>query len=141
MAKTATTTDDAQPKAPAAPLSAMAIMAPALGWLVPGAGHLVQKRWIRGLLLMVSILSMFSIGVAMEGKIYLPNTGDLLDILGFVGDIGNGGLYFLGRTMEWGGQAITSATSGYGTIYIVGAGLLNIITMVDAYHIARGRKA
>ncbi|HWX55330.1 MAG TPA: DUF6677 family protein [Verrucomicrobiae bacterium] len=141
MANTATTTDDAKPKAPAAPLSAMAIMAPALGWLVPGAGHLVQKRWIRGLLLMVSILSMFSIGVAMEGKIYLPNTGDLLDILGFVGDIGNGGLYFLGRAMEWGGQAITSATSGYGTIYIVGAGLLNIITMVDAYHIARGRKA
>ena len=34
------------------PLTTMAVLAPALGWLIPGAGHFIQRRWIRGLLLM-----------------------------------------------------------------------------------------
>ena len=75
----------------------LSVVAPAVGWLIPGAGHLVQKRWIRGLILMICVAVMYFLGVAMEGKIYKPNTGELLDILGFVGDIGAGGLYLLGR--------------------------------------------
>jgi hypothetical protein len=118
----------------------MAVLAPALGWLIPGAGHLAQKRWIRGLLLMVSVVAMFCFGLAMEGKIYKPNTGDLLDILGFVGDLGAGALYILGRVFDWGAPAITTAASDYGTKFIVVAGLLNIMAVVDAYHIAIGKK-
>jgi hypothetical protein len=118
----------------------MALLAPAVGWLVPGAGHLIQKRWIRGLVLMASVVAMFVFGLAMDGKIYKPNTGDLLDILGFVGDLGAGGLYILGRTLDWGGNAISYATADYGTKYIVVAGLLNIMSVVDAYHIAIGKK-
>jgi hypothetical protein len=119
----------------------MALMAPAIGWLIPGAGHLIQKRWIRGFLLMGSIVTMFLFGLAMNGKIYKPNTGDLLDILGFVGDVGSGALYILGRVQEWGGTAITDATSDYGTKFIVVAGLLNVMSIVDAYHIAIGKKS
>jgi hypothetical protein len=118
----------------------MALMAPALGWLIPGAGHLIQRRWIRGLLIMFSVVAMFVFGLAMDGKVYKPNTGDLLDILGFVGDLGAGGLYFLGRMFEWGGDAITNAAADYGTKFIVVSGLLNIMCMVDAYHIAIGKK-
>jgi len=118
----------------------MAIIAPALGWLIPGAGHLIQKHWIRGLLLMISIISMFAIGIAMEGKVYKPNTGDLLDILGFVGDIGAGGLYILSQALDWGNSAIAVAVADYGTKFIVVSGLLNVMASVDAYHIATGRK-
>ena len=124
---------------PATPETSMTIVAPAAAWLVPGAGHIVQKRWIRGLLLMVSILAMFFSGLAMKGKIYPLNTGDLLDILAFVGDLGKGGLYILGRIMDWANQ-ISFATADYGTKFIAVAGLLNIISAVDAYHIAIGRK-
>lgn len=126
---------------PAAPLTAMAALAPALGWLIPGAGHLIQRRWIRGILLMTSVVAMFALGLAMEGKIYQPNTGDLLDILGFVGDLGAGGLYIAGRVLDWGHVAITQATADYGTKYIVVAGLLNVMSVVDAYHIAIGKKS
>ncbi len=35
-----------------------------------------------------AVVAMFSFGLAMEGKVYKPNTGDLLDILGFIGDSG-----------------------------------------------------
>ena len=47
----------------------MSVIAPAIGWLIPGAGHLIQRRWIRGLLLMASIVTMFLLGLAMQGHI------------------------------------------------------------------------
>jgi len=118
----------------------MSALALALGWLIPGAGHFIQKRWIRGGLLMSSIVAMFSFGLAMQGKIFQPNAGDLLDILGFIGDFGAGGLYLLGRAFDWGGTSISVAAADYGTKYIVVAGLLNIMSAVDAYHIAIGKK-
>ena len=140
MAKTETTTQDVQPTTAAVPLTGMAAMAPLIGWVIPGAGHLIQKRWIRGLLLMGSVAGMFAFGLAMQGKVYQPNTGDLLDILGFIGDLGSGAFYFMARLFDWGGTSITSAVADYGTKFIVVAGLLNIMAAVDAYHIAIGKK-
>jgi hypothetical protein len=140
MAKTETTTPAAQSTSASVPFTPMAALAPAVGWFIPGAGHLIQKRWIRGLLLMFSVTAMFAFGLAMEGKIYKANTGDLLDILGFIGDFGSGAMYILGRMFEWGGSNITTANADYGTKFIVVAGLLNIMAAVDAYHIAIGKK-
>jgi 4-amino-4-deoxy-L-arabinose transferase-like glycosyltransferase len=140
MAKTETSAPDARPAAASVPFTPIAALAPAIGWLIPGAGHLIQKRWTRGLLLMFAVVAMFAFGLAMEGKVYKPNTGDLLDILGFIGDLGSGALYIMGRIFEWGGTNITTANADYGTKYIVVAGLLNIMAAVDAYHIAIGKK-
>jgi hypothetical protein len=120
--------------------SSMAVIAPIVGWLIPGAGHLIQRRWIRGVLLMVSVLAMFVLGILMEGKVYGLNGGDLLDMLGFVGDLGAGGLYFVTRMMDWGKGAIQLASADYGTKFIIVAGLLNVISAVDAYDIAIGKK-
>lgn len=127
-------------KTDVATANSMAIIAPIAGWLLPGLGHFLQRRWIRGLLLMLSVFIMFFAGLGMQGKVYGFNTGDLLDILGFVGDIGSGLLYFIARAMDWGGGNIQRAVADYGTKYIVVAGLLNIICAVDAYHIAIGKK-
>ena len=118
----------------------MAVVAPAIGWLIPGAGHLIQKRWIRGLLLMTSVVTMFVLGLLMQGRIYRPNGGDILDILGFVGDIGAGGLYIISRAMDLGHGVVAHATADYGTKFIIVAGLLNFISVADAYHIAIGKK-
>jgi hypothetical protein len=140
MADTQTSTPPSQTGVAAPAATTMSLIAPALGWLIPGAGHLIQKRWLRGLLLLISVAAMFAFGLAMDGKIYKSNTGDLLDILGFVSDLGAGGLYILGRMLDWGGTAIYMATADYGTKFIAVAGLLNIISAVDAYHIAIGKK-
>jgi len=118
----------------------MAMIAPIAGWLFPGLGHFIQHRWIRGLLLMLAVFIMFFAGLGMQGKVYQFNTGDLLDILGFVGDLGSGLLYFVARSMDWGVGNIHRAVADYGTKYIVVAGLLNIIAAVDAHHIAIGKK-
>ncbi len=134
-----TTTEKAR-MAQAAPLTAMAVIAPAVGWLIPGAGHMIQKRWIRGALLFVSIVTMFLLGLAMQGRIYRANGGDILDMLGFVGDIGAGALYIISVAQDWGQGAIALATADYGTKFMIVAGLLNFIAVADAYHIAIGKK-
>src|ERR1700687_1165084 len=126
--------------APAEPASMMAVVAPAVGWLIPGAGHMIQKRWIRGALLFVSIVTLFLLGLAMQGRIYKANGGDILDILGFVGNLGAGGLYIMTLAMDWGQGAIQFATADYGTKFMIVAGLLNFIAVADAYHIAIGKK-
>lgn len=123
-----------------APNAVMPVVAPAVGWLIPGAGHLLQKRWTRGLLLMVSVVAMFALGLLMEGKLYSPNTGDILDVLGFIGDVGAGALYIVSKALDAGTGNIARATADYGTKYLIVAGLLNIISAVDAYHIAIGKK-
>jgi hypothetical protein len=110
------------------------------GWLIPGAGHFLLKKWIRGSLIFISIVTMFTLGLALKGKIYSPNTGDLLDILNFAGDLGNGLLYGLARLMDLGQGSVQIAVADYGTKFIVVAGLLNVISAVDAHSLATGRK-
>jgi hypothetical protein len=122
------------------PVSMMSVLAPAVGWLIPGAGHMIQKRWIRGGLLFVSIATLFLLGLAMQGHIYKANGGDILEMLGFIGDLGSGALYIVTLAMDWGQGAIAFATADYGTKFMIVAGLLNFISVADAYHIAIGKK-
>jgi hypothetical protein len=110
------------------------------GWLVPGAGHLLLGKWVRALLLFLSIVTMFFIGIALKGKIYAPNTGDLLDILNFAGDLGTGLLYGLAKLFDMGQASVQVAVADYGTKFIVVAGLLNVVAAVDAHSLATGRK-
>jgi hypothetical protein len=135
MANSTTEKDAAQ-----AQVSTMSILAPAIGWLIPGAGHLIQKRWIRGGLLFISIVTMYLLGLAMQGHIYHANGGDILDMLGFVGDAGAGALYIVTLATDLGQGAIQLATADYGTKFMIVAGLLNFIAVADAYHIAIGKK-
>ena len=97
-------------------------------------------RYGRGILLLVSVVAMFLVGLGMQGRIYQPNGGDILDILGFVGDVGAGALYFLARIMDWGNLMAANAAADYGKTFLIVAGLLNYIAAADAHHIALGKK-
>jgi len=110
------------------------------GWLVPGAGHFLLRKWGRGALLAASILGMFGLGLAMQGKLY-SNAHDILDILGLAGDLGNGLLYIFSRMLGLGADQVQVTTADYGTRFIVVAGLLNVIAAVDAHNLRTGRKA
>jgi hypothetical protein len=122
------------------PITAQSIVVLILGWLLPGAGHLMLRKWWRGLLLFISVIAMFVLGILMQGKVYSPNTGDILDMLGFVGDVGSGVLYFAAQIMDLGRGAIHIAVADYGTKFVIVAGLLNIMAAIDAHHIAIGKK-
>jgi hypothetical protein len=109
------------------------------GWLLPGAGHFLQRKWIRGSLLLASIGAMFVLGVAMQGKLY-TSAQSILDMLGLAGDLGSGLFYLVSRQLGLGGDAVQVTTADYGTRFIVVAGLLNIIAAVDAHNLYTGRK-
>jgi hypothetical protein len=119
-------------------LPALALL---LGWLIPGAGHLLLGKWVRGLLLFAAIFGMYLLGLGLAGKVYTPNTGDVLDILGFAGQLGMGLLYVLARIFGWGAPSVVNTLADYGTKFLVVAGLLNLVAAIDAHSLANGRKA
>jgi hypothetical protein len=115
-----------------------------LGWLVPGAGHFLLKRPGRGALLLASVSIMFLLGLMMRGTMFQPQTGDVLTTIiycgGFVGDLASGLLYLLTVWLGYAQPDMAGHVHDYGTKFLVAAGLLNVLAMVDAYEIATGQK-
>ena len=110
------------------------------GWLVPGAGHFLLRKWGRGSLLAASVLGMFVTGLVLQGKLY-SGAHDILDILGLAVDLGNGLLYVVSRVFGLGADLVQVTTADWGTRFIVVAGLLNVIAAVDAHNLRTGRKS
>jgi TM2 domain-containing membrane protein YozV len=110
------------------------------GWLVPGAGHFLLGKWVRGSLLAASVLGMFVTGLAMHGQLY-TSVHNILDILCMAGDLGNGLLYMAGRVAVWGAEQAQTTVADWGARFIVVAGLLNVIAAVDAHNLRTGRKS
>ena len=115
-----------------------------ISWLIPGLGHILQGRMLRGALGGITILSMFVIGIMIGGHIYglrETNEGLLSSLFGLC-DLGSGILYFISRTA---GLAVNErpeqATAEYGSVFLMVAGLLNLILALDAFDIRAGRKA
>jgi hypothetical protein len=112
----------------------------ALSWLIPGGGHFLLKRPGRGALLAASVLLMFLLGLAMRGAMFQPQTGDVLTTIiycgGFLGNLASGLLYLLAIWMGYAQPDIAGHVHDYGTKFLVAAGLLNVLAMVDAYEIA-----
>jgi len=116
-----------------------------VAWFFPGAGHLVQKRYIRGTVISVVVWLMFAIAIISGGAHYPGfefKDGALLYLLNIFAKLGNG----LGAivSMIMAGTPIpnvaSKATFEYGGRFLEVAGLLNYLAVVDAVDIASGRK-
>jgi hypothetical protein len=116
----------------------------ALAWLIPGAGHFLLKRPGRGALLLASVAIMFLLGLMMRGTMFQPQTGDVLTTIiycgGFLGDLASGLFYLLTVWLGYTQPDVAGHVHDYGTKFLVAAGLLNVLAMVDAYEIATGEK-
>jgi len=113
------------------------------GVLVPGLGHLVLGRWVRGALLLVSVLLMFILGLGMHGALTPPPvSGELISFktLNAFANAGTGLAYVIALKTGHGEGIPTSQTADYGWLFLVVAGLLNYLIVFDAFDIARGRK-
>ena len=117
----------------------------ALGWLVPGGGHFLLKRNVRGALLLFAVTAMYLLGLMTRGILFQPKTGDLLTTIiycgGFLGDLASGILYLATVWLGYAQPDVAGLVHDYGTKFLVTAGLLNVLAMVDAYEIAAGRKS
>jgi hypothetical protein len=115
-----------------------------LAWLIPGGGHFLLKRPGRGALLAACVASMFLLGLMMRGALFSPQTGDILTTViyvgGFIANVMSGILFLLTNWLGYNQVDVAGHVHDYGTKFLVAAGLLNILAMVDAFEIATGRK-
>jgi hypothetical protein len=103
------------------------------------------RRRGRAAIIFVTVAACFVIGILMRGPFFEPSsTGDLLSRLiqvgGFIGDLANGALYFIAAWMGYGPPQTAGHNADYGSKFIVCAGLLNILAVVDAYEITTRQK-
>jgi hypothetical protein len=93
---------------------------------------------------MLAITGMFLCGLMMRGAMFQPQSGDILTILintgGFIGDLASGILYLVSSWLGYAQPDMAGHVHDYGTKFLVTAGLLNILAMVDTFEIASGRK-
>jgi hypothetical protein len=120
------------------------IPAVALAWIFPGGGHMMLKRPARGGLILACVAAMYLLGLMMRGALFTPKSEDLLTTViyygGFLGNVMSGILYFLTVWLGYAQADVAGHVHDYGTKFLVGAGLLNVLGMVDAYEIATGQK-
>jgi len=110
-------------------------------WLVPGLGHLLLGRRWRALILFSAILTMFLLGVAMKGEFFSPHSGSYLQVLGFFGELSVGLPMPAASFFGYSGDDLFFVSADYGTAYLISAGMLNVLAILDAYDIALGRKS
>lgn len=119
-------------------------------WLVPGLGHLLQGRWGRALLLGGAVWTCFIAGFLMGGHLYIfrgfdQGLSSLLQLPPMIGNLGTGLLYiacwFLGYGFTYGPEQAALPTYEYGWTFLIIAGLLNYLAMLDAFDISAGRKS
>lgn len=129
-----------QAESPSPTASAKTIAACAAAWLLPGSGHLILGRLPRALIFFVLIVLCALVGVQLEGKLFVPQENAPLSRLGTLGSMGMGIPYFVLRyAMEYQGN-LESASYEYGSAFLLTAGLMNLMVVLDVWDIGRGTK-
>jgi hypothetical protein len=109
-------------------------------WAVPGAGHLWLGRRSKGLIFLIALPLMFAIGLALHGRLFPFDLSEWLVCLAAVADVGIGLPYFIAKALGYGGGDVRAVTYEYGNAFLIVAGLLNLLVVIDAYDVALGRK-
>lgn len=120
--------------------AAMPPMIAIIAWFLPGFGHLLLRRWMRAVTFFVAVGGLAVAGYLMRGNVFAPHSKDPFGTLGFLADASSGVFYLLSHVFEKAGPDVARAMGDYGTRFIAGAGLLNMMGVCDAFEVARGRK-
>jgi hypothetical protein len=111
-----------------------------LAWLIPGAGHLLQGRRQKGLIFLIALPFMFTVGLWLQGRLFPLEISDPLVFLGAIANRGIGAPYITAKLMDAGLGTVIAASYEYGNTFLMTAGLLNFLVILDAVDIALGRK-
>jgi hypothetical protein len=109
-------------------------------WAIPGAGHLWLGKRSKGLIFLIALPAMFAIGLAIHGRLFPFDLSEWLVCLAAVADVGIGVPYFIASVLGYGGGDVRAVTYEYGNTFLIVAGLLNLLVVIDAYDVAMGRK-
>ena len=109
-------------------------------WAVPGAGHLWLGQTAKGVVFVLALPLMFAIGLGLEGELYPVDPSRPLIALAAIADLGIGAPYLVAVAAGLGEGRVAAATYEYGNTFLIVSGLLNVLVVLDAFDIARGRK-
>lgn len=117
-----------------------AVLLAVVAWLLPASGHLLLGKRFRALGFALVLLIAFGLGMRLEGNLYRPVPGQPLSYLATLGAMGIGAPYFVARYgADYQGKPEAQGFE-YGTIFLLSAGLMNLLLVLDVWDIARGRK-
>ncbi|MPY86649.1 MAG: hypothetical protein GEU99_01860 [Luteitalea sp.] len=109
-------------------------------WLVPGVGHLLLRRWQKAGVFFVVLLFMFVFGLGLDGRLFPFEVYQPLVVLAAVADVGLGLPWLVAKLLGYGAGDVIAVTFEYGNTFLIVAGLLNMLVVLDAYDTAVGRK-
>ncbi len=109
-------------------------------WAVPGAGHLWLGRRSKGVIFLIALPLMFAIGLAIHGRLFPFDMSEPLVGLAALANLGIGLPYFAAAALGYGLGDVRAVTYEYGNAFLIVAGLLNALVVLDAYDVAMGRK-
>jgi hypothetical protein len=112
----------------------------AAAWAIPGGGHLWLGRIQKGLTFLIALPVMFALGLWLEGRLFPFEISQPLVALAAFADIGVGIPYFVAKAIGAGAGRVVAITYEYGNAFLIVAGLLNMLVVLDAFDIAQGRK-
>jgi hypothetical protein len=119
---------------------ALALGAAVAGWLVPGMGHVLLRKWDKAIVYLFAVGTLALVGIWMRGNVFSSNATDAFDMLGFLADIGSGIFYFLAGTINPAGGDVSRASGDYGTRLFATAGVLNLLCVLEVLQIGFGSK-
>lgn len=112
-----------------------------LAWLVPGLGHYYLGRRKTAVAFALIVAVTFLLGLSFQGRLYTVEEGQPLTILATFAVYGAGLLNVVARAIsENPGGTILSPTYEYGCAYLLTAGLMNLLLVLDAHDLATGKK-
>lgn len=133
-----------------------------LAWLAPGLGHAYLGRKGRGAVFFVVVLATLGLGISSDGAAALIDPHQPLTYLATFDNLAVGPLDLLSRLATYGRivyrlpedeadprrieltdrlrKKVRSVTFEYGNTFLLTAGLMNILLILDAFDIATGRK-
>ncbi len=109
-------------------------------WAIPGSGHWWLGRRAHGAIFMVALTLMFIVGLVAKGRLFPFDFSEPLVGLAAFADLGIGVPYFLAAALSQGLGEVRAVSYEYGNAFLIVAGLLNLLVVIDAYDIAFGRK-
>lgn len=109
-------------------------------WALPGAAHFWLGRRQKTAVFFVALMTMFVAGLLLEGRLFPFDVSEPLVALAAFADAGIGLPWIVARLAGAGGGVVTAPSYEYGNCFLIVAGLLNLLVVLDAYDVAVGRK-